>query len=200
MIRERHGTGMTSLAAEHAALVAAVALERDRAAFTHLFDYYGPRLNAYLLRLGCDRAAAEEITQDVMVSLWRKAHLFEPTKSSLATWLYRIARNRRIDLLRRDRVDFIDPDDFALDIPDESGVDADRLLDSQTRDDILRGAMKQLPPEQLALVQMAFFESLSHSEIADKTGLPLGTVKSRIRLAFTRLRRGLEASGVVEAD
>lgn len=135
-----------------------------------------------------------------MVSLWRKAHLFEPTKSSLATWLYRIARNRRIDLLRRDRVDFIDPDDFALDIPDESGVDADRLLDSQARDDILRGAMKQLPPEQLALVQMAFFESLSHSEIAEKTGLPLGTVKSRIRLAFTRLRRALEASGVVEAD
>ena len=72
--------GMTSLAAEHAVLVAAVALERDRAAFTHLFDYYGPRLNAYLLRLGCDRAAAEEIAQDVMVSLWRKAHLFEPTK------------------------------------------------------------------------------------------------------------------------
>jgi RNA polymerase sigma-70 factor (ECF subfamily) len=135
-----------------------------------------------------------------MVSLWRKAHLFEPSKSSLATWLYRIARNRRIDLLRRDRVDYVDPDDFALDIPDESGVDADRLLDSQSRDDILRNAMKQLPSEQLALVQMAFFESLSHSEIAEKTGLPLGTVKSRIRLAFTRLRRALEASGVVEAD
>jgi RNA polymerase sigma-70 factor (ECF subfamily) len=191
---------MMSLASEHATLVAAVAETRDREAFTRLFDHYAPRLNAYLLRLGCDRAAAEEVAQDVMVSLWRKAHLFEPSKSSLATWLYRIARNRRIDLLRRDRVDFVDPDNFALDIPDEATVDADRMLDSQTRDDILRNAMMQLPGEQLSLVQMAFFESLSHSEIAEKTGLPLGTVKSRIRLAFTRLRRALESSGVVEAD
>ncbi|MBX9741553.1 MAG: sigma-70 family RNA polymerase sigma factor [Beijerinckiaceae bacterium] len=191
---------MTPLASEHAALVAAVAEKRDREAFTRLFDYFGPRLNAYLIRLGCDRASAEEITQDVMVSLWRKAHLFEPAKSSLATWLYRIARNRRIDILRRDRVDFVDPDDFALDVADESTVDAERLVDAQSRDDVLRGAMAGLPDEQLALVKLAFFESLSHSEIAEKTGLPLGTVKSRIRLAFTRLRRALEAGGVVEAE
>ncbi len=191
---------MTPLAAEHAALVAAIAQTRDREAFTRLFDYYGPRLNAYLLRLGCDRAAAEEITQDVMVTLWRKGHLFEPSKSSLATWLYRIARNRRIDVLRRDRVDFVDPDNFALDIADESTVDADRSLDAQSRDDVLRTAMTGLPAEQLKLVRMAFFENLSHSEIAEKTSLPLGTVKSRIRLAFTRLRRALEANGVVEAE
>jgi RNA polymerase sigma factor (sigma-70 family) len=191
---------MTPLASEHAALVAAVAEKRDREAFTRLFDYFGPRLNAYLLRLGCDRAAAEEITQDAMVSLWRKAHLFEPEKSSLATWLYRIARNRRIDVLRRDRVDFVDPDDFALDIPDESIVDAERMIDQQARDDALRVALSGLPEEQLALVRLAFFDSLSHSEIAERTGLPLGTVKSRIRLAFTRLRRALEAGGVVEAE
>ncbi|MDB5594319.1 MAG: polymerase sigma factor RpoE [Hyphomicrobiales bacterium] len=191
---------MTPLASEHAALVAAVAEKRDREAFTRLFDYFGPRLNAYLLRLGCDRAAAEEIAQDAMLSLWRKAHLFEPEKSSLATWLYRIARNRRIDVLRRDRVDFVDPDDFALDIPDESTIDAERMIDQQARDDVLRSALSGLPEEQLALVRLAFFESLSHSEIAERTGLPLGTVKSRIRLAFTRLRRALEAGGVVEAE
>lgn len=191
---------MTPLASEHAALVSAVAERRDQAAFTRLFDYFGPRLNAYLIRLGCDRAAAEEITQDTMVSLWRKADLFDPTKSSLATWLYRIARNRRIDVLRRDRVEFVDPDDFALDVADESSVDAERLVDAQSRDDVLRTAMAGLPEEQLALVRLAFFDSLSHSEIAEKTGLPLGTVKSRIRLAFTRLRRALEAGGVVEAD
>ena len=191
---------MTPLASEHAALVSAVAERRDQAAFTQLFDYFGPRLNAYLIRLGCDRAAAEEITQDTMVSLWRKADLFDPTKSSLATWLYRIARNRRIDVLRRDRVEFVDPDDFALDVADESSVDAERLVDAQSRDDVLRTAMAGLPEEQLALVRLAFFDSLSHSEIAEKTGLPLGTVKSRIRLAFTRLRRALEAGGVVEAD
>jgi RNA polymerase sigma factor (sigma-70 family) len=191
---------MTPLASEHAALVAAVASLRDREAFTRLFDYFGPRINAYLMRLGCDRALAEEVAQDVMVSLWRKAHLFEPEKSSLATWLYRIARNRRIDLLRRDRVDYVDPDSFALDIPDETSVNADQMLDAQSRDDVLRTAMQGLPAEQLTLVRLAFFESLSHSEIAEKTGLPLGTVKSRIRLAFTRLRRALEANGVVEAD
>ena len=191
---------MTPLASEHAALVSAVAERRDQAAFTRLFDYFGPRLNAYLIRLGCDRAAAEEITQDTMVSLWRKADLFDPAKSSLATWLYRIARNRRIDVLRRDRVEFVDPDDFALDVADESSVDAERLVDAQSRDDVLRTAMAGLPEEQLALVRLAFFDSLSHSEIAEKTGLPLGTVKSRIRLAFTRLRRALEAGGVVEAD
>ncbi|MDB5649167.1 MAG: polymerase sigma factor RpoE [Hyphomicrobiales bacterium] len=191
---------MTPLASKHAALVAAVAEKRDREAFTRLFDYYGPRLNAYLLRLGSDRAAAEEVTQDVMVSLWRKAHLFEPAKSSLATWLYRIARNRRIDVLRRDRVDFVDPDDFALDVPDESVVDAERMIDQQARDEVLRLALASLPEEQLALVRRAFFDSLSHSEISERTGIPLGTVKSRIRLAFTRLRRALEAGGVVEAD
>jgi RNA polymerase sigma factor (sigma-70 family) len=191
---------MTPLASEHAALVAAVAASRDRGAFECLFDFYGPRINAYLMRLGCDRAMAEEVTQDTMVSLWRKAHLFEVEKSSLATWLYRIARNRRIDLLRRDRVDFVDPDSFTLDIADESSVNADKMLDAQARDDVLRTAMAALPTEQFALVRMAFFESLSHSEIAEKTGLPLGTVKSRIRLAFTRLRRALEANGVVEAN
>lgn len=191
---------MTPLASEHATLVATVAATRDRDAFTRLFDFYGPRINAYVLRLGCDRALAEEITQDVMVALWRKAHLFEPAKSSLATWLFRIARNRRIDLVRRDRVDYVDPDDFMLDVPDESNRDAEGRLDAQRRDDVLRAAMAALPAEQLTLVRFAFFESLSHSEIAEKTGLPLGTVKSRIRLAFTRLRRALESNGVVEAE
>ncbi len=190
---------MTPLANEHAALVASVAERRDREAFATLFDYYSPRLQAYLLRLGADGATAEEITQETMVTLWRKAELFDPGKSSLATWLYRVARNRRIDIARRDRVDFVDPAEYALDIPDDKAPDADGQLDAQTREDVLRGAMKELPEEQLALVRLAFFDSLSHSEIAARTGLPLGTVKSRIRLAFSRLRRALEAGGVEDA-
>ena len=79
-------------------LMEAVARRRDREAFTRLFDHYAPRINSYLMRIGCDGALAEELTQDVMVTLWRKAELFDPAKSSLATWLYRIARNRRIDV------------------------------------------------------------------------------------------------------
>ena len=94
---------MVSNPAEFAAWAADVAKRRDRAAFTRLFDHFAPRLNAYMLRLGTDPALAEEIVQDVMSTLWRKADLFDPAKSSLSTWLYRIARNRRIDLARRNR-------------------------------------------------------------------------------------------------
>ena len=190
---------MNSLAQQHAALLAAVAERRDREAFAELFDYYAPRINGYLQRLGAERTSAEEMAQDVMVTLWRKAELFDATKSSVATWLYRIARNRRIDAARRNRIDFVDPSDYIFDIADENTADADGLLDAQSRDDVLRRQMADLPKEQLELVRLAFYEGLSHSEIAERTGLPLGTVKSRIRLAFTRLRRGLEAGGVTEA-
>jgi RNA polymerase sigma-70 factor (ECF subfamily) len=187
---------MSSLAQQHAALLAAVAERRDREAFTELFDYFAPRISGYLQRLGADRTTAEEMSQDVMVTLWRKAELFDASKSSVGTWLYRIARNRRIDAVRRDRVDFVDPSDYIFEIPDESGTDAGEMLDQQSREDAVRRHMALLPPEQLELVRLAFFEGLSHSEIAERTGLPLGTVKSRIRLAFTRLRRGLETGGV----
>ena len=184
---------------DHADLIVAVAQRRDREAFTTLFDYYAPRVNAFLLRMGADRGAAEEMTQDVMITLWRKAALFEPGKASAGTWLYRIARNRRIDGLRRDRVEFRDPADHALDIPDEAQPGPYLALEAKSREEILMRAIKGLPPEQFELVRLAFFESLSHSQVAERAGLPLGTVKSRLRLAFTKLRRTLEAAGVLEA-
>jgi RNA polymerase sigma-70 factor (ECF subfamily) len=172
-------------------LVAALVEHRDRAAFAQLFDYFVPRLQSHLIRLGTDSAQAEEITQDVMVTLWHKAHLFDSQKSALGTWLFRLARNRRIDRLRRNRIDFVDPadgfDDIVADTPD-----ADEMIDLGKQEDKIRLALADLPEEQLVLVRLAFFDGLSHSEIAEKTGLPLGTVKSRIRLAFTRLRRGME--------
>jgi RNA polymerase sigma-70 factor (ECF subfamily) len=182
---------------EFAALVAAVADRQDRVAFTRLFDHFAPRLNAYLQRLGMETSAAEEVTQDVMVTLWRKAKLFDPQKSSLATWLYRIARNRRIDLLRRDRLAFLDTDDPVLEIADDANLDGE--LDLRQREAAVRLALDSLPEEQLSLVRLAFFDGLSHSQISEQTGLPLGTVKSRIRLGFNRLRRTLEAGGVAEA-
>jgi RNA polymerase sigma factor (sigma-70 family) len=184
--------------AEWASLVKSVAEQRDRDAFARLFDHFVPRLEAYLQRLGADKATAEEISQDVMMTLWRKAQLFDPQKSSVTTWLYRIARNRRIDAARRDRLDYRDPMDAAFgDVADDRELDS--AVDVQRREEVLRTAIKELPEEQLTLVRLAFFESLSHSSIAARTGLPLGTVKSRIRLAFTRLRRTLESRGVVEA-
>ena len=188
---------MVTTAAELAGLVAAVAQRRDRAAFTRLFDHFAPRLNGYLVRQGAEPALAEEITQDALATLWRKAALFDPSKSSVSTWLYRIARNRRIDLARRDKSSRLNADEPMLAPNEETPLDA--LLDSQQREDAVRLALATLPAEQLALVKLTFFDGLSHSEAAEKSGLPLGTVKSRIRLAFSRLRRALEAEGVAGA-
>ncbi len=181
-----------------AALVEAVARERDRAAFAQLFDHFAPRIEHYLMRSGSDPAAAEEVAQEVMVTLWRKAALFDRSRSSVVTWLYRIARNRRIDLARRNRLEFLDPSEPALDGPAED-TQLDQLIDLGRREDIVRGAMTSLPDEQRSLVRLAFFDGLSHSVIAERTGLPLGTVKSRIRLAFARLRRALEVEGVTDS-
>jgi RNA polymerase sigma-70 factor (ECF subfamily) len=183
---------------ELAVLVAAVADRRDRQAFTRLFDHFAPRLNGYLLRLGADANTAEEITQEAMVTLWRKASLFDPHRSSLATWLHRIARNRRIDLIRRRRLELFDVQVPTVEPADD--IDLDSEVDRQQRQEAVRIALDGLPKDQLALLRLAFFEGLSHSEIASRTGLPLGTVKSRIRLGFAHLRRTLEAGGVVKAD
>ena len=185
-------------APDFARLAARVAEARDRAAFAVLFDHFVPRLESYLVRLGLNRSAAEEITQEVMVVLWQKAALFDPSKSSLATWLFRIARNRRIDAARRDSSRTLEPGAMPL-IPDEP-ESPDALIDQQVRDERVRAAMKTLPEEQVALLRLAFFLGRSHSEISEETGLPLGTVKSRIRLAFGRLRKILETDPKIAID
>ena len=179
-------------------MVEAVATRRDRVAFARLFDYFAPRIHAYLLRLQLDPIVADELTQDVMSTLWQKAALFDPSKSSVATWLFRVARNRRIDLLRRER-DETPVNDQALNVPDPALM-PDDSLDATQRESLIRGALNHLPREQLELVRLAFFDGLSHSEIAAHTGLPLGTVKSRLRLAFSRLRRALDDEGLNSSE
>ncbi len=188
---------MTS-ADDYADLVEAVATRRDRNAFARLFDFFAPRIYAYLLRLRLDPGVADELTQEVMTTLWLKADLFDRGKSSVGTWLFRIARNRRIDLLRRNREDAV-AEARPPDMPDPAPA-PDDSLDMSQREARIRAALKLLPPEQLDLVRLAFFEGLSHGDIAAQTGLPLGTVKSRLRLAFTRLRRALESEGLTRSD
>lgn len=167
-----------------------VATRQDRPAFAELFAYYAPRVKSYLLRLGADNAQAEEIAQDVMVTVWRKAALFDRAQASVSTWIFRIARNRRIDVFRRARKPDLDPEEPMI-LP--SGVDAPdsriEALETETR---VRAAMKGLPEEQLLLLRLAFYEGLSHREIADKLDVPLGTVKSRIRLAFGKMKSRLD--------
>lgn len=174
-------------------LMERVANFKDRAAFGELFSYYGPRVKAYLLRLGADDALAEELAQEVMVIVWRKAELFDRSQASVSTWLFRIARNKRIDALRRAKKPELDPNDPLL-LP-SAPVAADNLISGSQRDHLVREAMIDLPEEQKRLLQQAFYEGLSHREIAERSGTPLGTVKSRLRLAFLKLRAKLEGSG-----
>jgi RNA polymerase sigma factor (sigma-70 family) len=181
-----------------ASLVERVASARDRTAFIELFDYFAPRINAYLLRLGMKQGMAEDLAQDVMLTLWQKAHLFDPSKSALSTWLFRVARNKRIDFLRRDRSALIDPHDPVFQPSAPEGADV--TMDATARDERVRLAMAELPAEQLELIRLAFFDGLSHSEIAERSSLPLGTVKSRIRLAFARLRKVISADEKVDVE
>ncbi len=174
----------------HNDLILAVARDRDRVAFGALFGHFAPRLKAYLMRLGADSATAEELVQEVMVMVWRRAETFDPGQANASTWIYTIARNKRIDSLRRQRRPEIDPDDPAL-VPDEP-VAADRTVELAQQGARLRAALAQLPPEQADLLRLAYFEDLPHSAIAAKRNLPLGTVKSRLRLAMDRLRRLLK--------
>ena len=176
--------------ARFADLLVLVADKQDRTAFAELFSYYAPRVKSYLMRLGADGAAAEEITQDVMVTVWRKASLFDRSQASVSTWIFRIARNRRIDVFRRTRRPDLDPEE-AMILPAAVEAPGDRIEAMQTEARV-RDAMRDLPEEQLLLLRLAFYEGLSHREIAEKLGVPLGTVKSRIRLAFAKMKSRLD--------
>lgn len=170
-------------------LLGAVAERKDRSAFSEIFSYYAPRVKSYLMRLGAEAALAEEITQDAMVTVWRKADLFDRKQASVSTWIFRIARNRRIDLFRRTRNAQLDPDEpMVLPAASEAPEARVEAMDVERQ---VRGAMKDLPQEQLDMLQLAFYEGLSHREIAERLNLPLGTVKSRIRLAFLKLKTRL---------
>jgi RNA polymerase sigma factor (sigma-70 family) len=174
---------------DYADLVQAIATRRDRGAFVTLYDHYGPRIYAFLLRSGIEATIAEDLTQEVMTKLWLRAEQFDRSKSSVATWLFRIARNARIDHLRRQRGE--PPiNEEALSVPDPA-QSPDDALNAWQWEERVRAALTNLPSEQHAMMRLAFFEGLSHSAIAKQTGLPLGTVKARIRLALARLRRGL---------
>lgn len=177
----------TPEAIEMDALLRRVALERDRAAFAVLFGHFAPRVKAYLMRLGAPAAQAEDLAQEALLALWRKAHLFDAAKASAATWVFTIARNLRIDALRREKRPGLDPEDFQPDAP----PDADDVMALADEEERLRAALKHLPPDQIAVIELSFFADKPHSQIASELDIPLGTVKSRLRLAMARLRAAL---------
>lgn len=163
---------------------------RDRDAFAALFNFYAPRIKAYLMRLNAPDSLAEELTQEVMLAVWRKADTFDRSQASASTWIFRIARNRRIDAARRAAKPALDGEDPALRPPDVEMPDD--AAHASGREAVVRQALTTLPEEQVALLRLAFFDGLSHRDIADRIGAPLGTVKSRLRLAFDKLRRVLD--------
>ena len=161
---------------------------QDQAAFAELFRHFAPRVKAFLIKSGADATLAEECAQECMATLWHKAHLFDPSRASVATWIFTIARNRKIDVLRKQKRP--EPEDLTW--GPEAEPDQEDVLTLQQESSQLRQALENLPEAQRDLINRAYFGNLSHSEIAEVTGLPLGTIKSRIRLALERLRHSMK--------
>ncbi|MGC9418774.1 MAG: sigma-70 family RNA polymerase sigma factor [Rhodovulum sp.] len=169
-------------------LVERVRSDKDQAAFSELFGHFAPRVKAFLMKSGADASLAEECAQEVMATVWNKAQLFDPERASVATWVFTIARNRRIDALRKQRR----PEPEDLPWGPEHEPDQSETIALQQESEQLGKALAALPENQRVLIERAYFGELSHSEIAAETGLPLGTIKSRIRLALERLRHEMK--------
>lgn len=176
-------------ATDQVELIARIAQSADRKAFAELFRHFAPRIKSYMLRLGASDGEAEDLAQEAMVAVWRKAGQFDPAKAAAATWIFAIARNLRIDRFRRERRPELDPDDPAL-VPDETPR-ADQVLAASQSTRRVREALRDLPEEQIRVVELSFFEEMPHAAISESLGIPLGTVKSRLRLAMGRLRSAL---------
>lgn len=172
-------------------LIDAVAREQDRNAFARLFGYFAPRVKSFLMRSGLEDSAAEEVAQEVMIAVWRKASYFDPAKAGASTWIFTIARNLKIDRLRRTRSRTADN---VLDPSEEPEISpsGEQIILVAEREDGVRKALESLPGDQAAIVRLSFFAEKPHAAIAQELGIPLGTVKSRARLALNRLRTLLD--------
>ncbi len=187
-------TGMTTApppqAQLHADMLVRVGRDQDREAFVSLFHFFAPRIKSYLLKNGADETTAEEVVQNTFITVWEKAAGYNPKKAAASTWIFTIARNKRIDTLRRQK--FVVPlEDDALDLLDSTPHAQDSAYTDHASIEQLHSAIDSLPKEQADLLHMAFFEDKSHQAIADETAIPLGTVKSRLRLAMEKLRHML---------
>ena len=173
-----------------AGLIEAVAQRKDQEAFTVLFEHFAPRVKTFMVRSGATTSQAEELAQETLLMVWRKANLFSVTRAGATAWIFTIARNLRIDGLRRDGRDTSAI--FNMDEPPEASEQPDELYISKERDERVRSAISLLSEEQRRVVQLSFVEDKVHPEIARELNIPLGTVKSRIRLAMKRLRELLD--------
>jgi RNA polymerase sigma-70 factor (ECF subfamily) len=174
-------------------LLQRIAERADPAAFRELYETFGPRVKAYMIRQGADVGTAEDLAQETLLTVWRKAALYAGDRGSMTTWVFAIARNLRIDRLRREMPWQELPEERMAEasgepLPDEAVAEKERQMRVQA-------ALAELPPDQKEVVLLAYLEGLSHSEIAERLGVPLGTVKSRMRIAYQKIRQTLESLG-----
>jgi RNA polymerase sigma-70 factor (ECF subfamily) len=171
-------------------LLQRIAERADPAAFRELYEAFGPRVKAYMIRHGADVGTAEDLAQETLLTVWRKAALYAGDRGSMTTWVFAIARNLRIDRLRREVP--------WQELPEERMAEAsgeplpDEAVAEKERQERVQAALAELPPDQKEVVSLAYLEGLSHSEIAERLGVPLGTVKSRMRIAYQKIRQALE--------
>jgi RNA polymerase sigma-70 factor (ECF subfamily) len=170
-------------------LMRRVAERAEPAAFRELYQTYGPRVKAYMMRCGADAATAEDLVQDTLLTVWRKAALYASDRGSVGTWVFTIARNLRIDGLRRELLSQQLPEERLIEA--SADLPADEIVYAKERQMRVWAMLAELPDEQRAVLTLSFVDGLPHSAIAERLGIPLGTVKSRIRLACQRIRQSL---------
>ncbi|MEO0884001.1 MAG: sigma-70 family RNA polymerase sigma factor [Pseudomonadota bacterium] len=185
-IRREHRAGGLGRQYGFADCLERVARQKSREDFRILFEHFAPRVKSFLLKRGADAVQAEELSQEIMATVWTKANQYDRHQAAVSTWIFRIARNRQIDMLRRERRPQLDPEEPLL---QPTAQDCPEIAIFKSEDQAkLRAELRQLPNEQRQLLKASFYEGLPHAEIAERFDLPLGTVKSRIRLAFRKLR------------
>ncbi|WP_297188102.1 sigma-70 family RNA polymerase sigma factor [uncultured Porticoccus sp.] len=173
------------------AMLAELAISRDRQLFIRLFRHFSPRIKGYIMKLGLTEATAEELTQEAMLSVWRKTHLYDPGKAAASTWIYTLARNLSIDWMRKQKYPEYDLDSWHEEAGEPPVLE---LAEQAVMSDQVAMAIRQLPDNQAQVIIMSFYEGRSHSEIADRLSIPLGSVKSRIRLASEKLKQALRGN------
>jgi len=192
----RNGDGMTSDEGAgnsdvFGADIIAIARRADRAAFSRLFEHFAPRIKGFLMRGGADSSLAEDLVQEALLTVWRKASYFDPAKAGASTWIFTIVRNLRVDGQRRAGRQAL-YEAAMMHEEEEPPQQPDQALLVSERETRVRNAMRELPQDQLAVISLSFVDGKAHGEIAKALDIPLGTVKSRIRLAVNKLKGNLE--------
>ena len=169
-----------------------VGKNQDKLAFNNIFRYFAPRLKSFLVKAGSTDSQAEEVIQEVMIAVWTKSSTYDSNKSSVSTWIYTIARNKRIDKIRKEKRHYLSESDEGLEIPVDSTQEKE-IFSAQVSNS-LKKYMSNLPEEQSKLLKLSYFYNKTHADISEELKIPLGTVKSRIRLALTKMRHLVEVN------